>query len=147
MSVATMSGNALRARQSDVPEADGTPHLHVIDVRSEAEFAGGSLPGARNVPLERIVDHAEQLRDVAGEVVLICRTGRRAHRAALTLTDVGIAPVSVLHGGLEGYAGSASSTDDVPAELPGAMRAGWGLERQVRLVAGTVVASSIVVSI
>ncbi len=146
MTVPTMTSDTLRARTSTglVPgAADG---LQLIDVRTPGEFAAGSVPGARNLPLERIGDHTDELR-AGGETVLVCRTGRRAHQAARALVAAGISPVTVLDGGLEAYATSAPTGEDTSAGLPAAMRAGWGLERQVRLVAGSLVASSILASI
>ncbi len=143
MTFPIITSRSLRARRGSGTATD----LHVIDVRSPGEFAGGSVPGARNVPLERIADHAEGLRGAGRETVTVCRTGRRAHQAAEALRAAGVEPVMVLDGGLEAYAAEEPSASEDPSGLPAAMRAGWGLERQVRLVAGSLVASSILVSI
>lgn len=67
--------------------------------------------------------------------------------AAERLVAAGLGPVRVLAGGLEAYAAAAPSGADTSAGLPRAMRAGWGVERQVRLVAGSLVAVSIAVSV
>ncbi len=147
MPAPTMSSHTLRARQETAPERGAAEDLHVIDVRTPGEFAAGSVPGARNVPLDRIADHAEHLRGTGRETVLVCRTGRRAHQAAEALLAAGLNPITVLDGGLEAYAAATPASADEISGLPRAMRAGWGLERQVRLVAGALVASSILVSL
>jgi len=131
-------------------------HL-VLDVRSEAEFASGSLPGAHNTPLDRL---EQALADLELEldqrdVVLVCRSGARAQRAADALATSGASSLKVLDGGLEAasttqssLAGSSAASSSVPSigwSTP-ASEAGWGMERQVRLVAGSIVATSIIVS-
>lgn len=58
------------------------------------------------------------------QIVLVCRTGRRARRAGQALQAAGLATISVLNGGLEAYAVSAPSALEPPAGLPAAIRAG-----------------------
>ncbi|EOY45305.1 hypothetical protein SLI_0586 [Streptomyces lividans 1326] len=59
----------------------------VVDVRSPGEFAGGHLPGAHNVPLERLDEAAGTLAAAAarGPLLLVCASGepvRQGLRAA-----------------------------------------------------------------
>jgi len=106
--------------------------LTLIDVRTPAEFASAHIPGSYNVPLDQLPEHADQLRALSGEpVVLICRSGGRARQAETTLLQADLPRVHVLHGGLAAWEGQ---------RLPlrrGASR--WSLERQVRGVAGALV--------
>jgi len=52
----------------------------LVDVRSPEEFAREHLPGARNIPLETLVD---ELRGTEGEsFVLYCQSGLRSQRGA-----------------------------------------------------------------
>ena len=44
----------------------------VLDVRPEAEYAAGHIPGARSMPVERIEDHLETLPEDR-EIVAYCR--------------------------------------------------------------------------
>lgn len=133
-------------------------HL-VLDVRSEAEFAAGSLPGAHNTPLDRLEQALADLELELHErdVVLVCRSGARAQRAADALAASGASSLKVLDGGLEAASSAASSSassasSPSAASVPSigwstpASEAGWGIERQVRLVAGSIVATSILVS-
>jgi rhodanese-related sulfurtransferase len=68
----------------------------LVDVRSEAEFARGHLPGAVNAPLDRFERHVEEL--VAGDrpIVLYCSAGVRSSRAARALERAGAREVHEL---------------------------------------------------
>ncbi|NEC33294.1 rhodanese-like domain-containing protein, partial [Streptomyces rubrogriseus] len=52
----------------------------VVDVRSAGEFSGGHLPGAHNVPLERLDEAADALAAAAarGPLLLVCASGNRS---------------------------------------------------------------------
>jgi rhodanese-related sulfurtransferase len=60
----------------------------LVDVRSQAEFAGGSIDGALNLPLEHIQDCTEQLK--TGRFLLFCASGTRSHIATEKLKALGI---------------------------------------------------------
>ena len=69
----------------------------VIDVRQAGEYAGGHLPGARNIELGAL---ASQAASVAGRpVVTMCGHGERAATAASVLERAGHTAVAVLAGG------------------------------------------------
>ncbi|QFG24412.1 rhodanese-like domain-containing protein [Actinomadura sp. WMMB 499] len=118
----------------------GSPDApHVVDVRTPAEFESVRIPGARNVPLDLLREHAAELRDRLDErTVLVCRSGARAEQAARTLADAGLPGLRVLSGGV-----AAWQADGAPV-LTGRPR--WDLERQVRLVAGSIVLTSVLAS-
>lgn len=106
--------------------------VHLIDVRSGSEFESAHIPGSYHVPLETLAEHSDELtRHIEQPVVLICQSGGRATQACEHLADAGLPNVRVLQGGL----GSWLATG-------GEVRQGeqkWGIERQVRLVAGSLV--------
>ncbi|MFF9017004.1 rhodanese-like domain-containing protein [Streptomyces sp. NPDC014870] len=110
--------------------------LYVVDVRTPGEFASGHLPGAVNVPLDRIQDSVADLRGSAadGSLLLVCASGARSEKAAAALAAHGIA-ASSLSGGTRAWA-AAGHVLEFP---PGPVRAVWGMERQVRFTAGTLV--------
>ncbi len=54
-------------------------NVTLIDVRNEAEFEKGHVPGAINIPVHVLTNQPELVP--AGPVLLICRSGRRAERA------------------------------------------------------------------
>ncbi|HNS96967.1 MAG TPA: rhodanese-like domain-containing protein [Polyangiaceae bacterium] len=59
----------------------------LIDVRSEAEFASGHLPGAIHIPVNDL--HPERLKDKTRPVVVYCASGARSAYAAKTLRKAG----------------------------------------------------------
>ena len=69
----------------------------VIDVRQASEYAGGHLPGARNIELGALAGEAT---GASGEqVVTMCGHGERAATAASLLERAGHTEVAILPGG------------------------------------------------
>lgn len=109
----------------------------LLDVRSDAEFAGRRITGSYNFPLALLQIHGDELaRRLSGPVVLICRTGVRAEQARLLLIGSGVADAVVLAGGVRAYSAAGGRT------VYG--RTWWDLDRQVRLVAGSLVLAGII---
>lgn len=95
--VAPVTQEALLERQQRA-DAD----LVVLDVRSPAEFAAGHVPGAMNIPHDRIGEHlAEVPRDK--DVVLYCQSGRRAGIAAQVLAEQGYTRLFHLEGDIAAW--------------------------------------------
>jgi hydroxyacylglutathione hydrolase len=69
----------------------------VLDVRQAGEYAGGHLPGARNIELGALTSHAADLD--ARPIVTMCGHGERAATAASVLERAGHTAVGVLPGG------------------------------------------------
>lgn len=115
--------------------------LHVVDVRSPAEYESRHIPGSHNLPLDRLGEVVDHLADLDAPLVLVCRSGARAEQAAEHLREhLGHHGdrLVVLDGGVDAW-------DD--GRRP--VRRGaptWELERQVRLVAGSIVLGSILTS-
>jgi rhodanese-related sulfurtransferase len=106
--------------------------LVVIDVRSAAEFESMHIRGSYNVPLRLLSEHTDELAARLGSrVVLVCQSGVRAEQARQRLAKAGTDTAYVLTGGAPGF---AAADGDV---VKGKDR--WDLERQVRLVAGSLV--------
>jgi rhodanese-related sulfurtransferase len=59
--------------------------LRIIDVRTQAEFARGHLPGAENIPISQLSAEASA-RNRDGAIVVICTSGNRSLRAARHLS-------------------------------------------------------------
>jgi phage shock protein E len=67
----------------------------LVDVRSAAEFAGGHLEGAINIPHPQIVEGLAGLgADPAAPVVLYCRSGNRSGIATTSLRNAGYGNVT-----------------------------------------------------
>ncbi|OMC39945.1 sulfurtransferase [Mycobacterium sp. GA-1841] len=126
------------AELNELTRNDVGPRL--IDVRTPGEFETAHIPGAYNVPLDLLQEHRDEIaRHLDENVVLICRSGQRASTAGQTLHEAGLPNVSILDGGMTAW------LDKGFAVRRGARR--WDLERQVRLVAGSIVLSSVLGSI
>ena len=90
------------------------------------------IPGAYNVPLDLLREHRDEfLAHLDQDIVLVCRSGQRAAQAEETLRIAGLGNVHILEGGM-----TAWDAQGFPVNR-GAQR--WDLERQVRLVAGSLV--------
>jgi rhodanese-related sulfurtransferase len=112
----------------------------IIDVRTAGEFEVVHIPGAYNVPLDFLREHRDEIRShLDDQVVLVCRSGQRATQAEQALNQAGLSNVHILDGGMNAWEAHGGAVNR------GAQR--WDLERQVRLVAGSIVALSILVSI
>lgn len=86
----------------DVPHLkellDGRP-ITLLDVRTDAEVAGGVIAGARHIALQDLVTREhEMLRDVP--LVVYCQSGGRSARAAGFLANAGFGSVYNLRGGI-----------------------------------------------
>lgn len=58
--------------REELTRALETGRVAVLDVRPAEEYASGHIPGARNVPLEELMDTVNDLR-VGGPVIAYCR--------------------------------------------------------------------------
>ncbi|WP_016696460.1 rhodanese-like domain-containing protein [Rhodococcus rhodochrous] len=119
---------------------DSGKNVRIIDVRTPGEFESVHIPGAYNVPLDLLREHRDEFCAHFDEnVVLVCRSGQRAGQAEETLRGAGLFNLHILAGGMLGWESAG-----LPVNR-GAER--WDLERQVRLVAGSLVLSSVLGSI
>lgn len=119
------------------------PDLRIVDVRTPGEFAARHVPGSYNVPLPQLAEHRRELHEARSPVVLVCQSGRRASQAEEQLVAAGLDAVHILDGGIAAWeaAGLPLARPTPGTNVP------WNLERQVRLVAGGIVATSIAVSV
>ncbi len=112
----------------------------VLDVRSPGEFESAHIDGAVNIPVDRLDGHLREIVSAAGgTMMVVCQGGGRAEQAATKLRREGKQDVVLLDGGMNAWEQSGA-----PVERGEVQR--WALERQVRLVAGSIVLSSIVAS-
>ena len=78
----------------------------VIDVRTPGEFAAGSIPGARLVPVDELRDRVDELPE--GLLVVHCAVGIRGHTAVRILAQLGRDAVN-LDGGYKTWAAGRDS--------------------------------------
>lgn len=65
----------------------------LVDVRTPAEFSGGHMRNAVNIPLDVIGSASAQLGATARPVILYCRSGNRSGQAARILRAQGYTQV------------------------------------------------------
>lgn len=124
----------------DVSEAQGLiqeSNTLVLDVRSPGEFETAHIDGAINIPVDRLDPHLREIvHNAGGTMVLVCQSGGRAEQAATKLSKHGKEDLVLLQGGMNAWqqAGAPVRRGEVQR---------WALERQVRLVAGSLVFASV----
>jgi rhodanese-related sulfurtransferase len=112
----------------------------IIDVRTPGEFETTHIPGSVNVPLDVLREHRDELlRHLDEQVVLVCRSGQRATAACQALAAAGLSNPRILRGGLIEWRSIGAPV------RTGRQR--WDLERQVRLVAGSIVLAAVLASL
>jgi hydroxyacylglutathione hydrolase len=103
--VAASKGTARTIVQIDPREVAAAleqGEVAVVDVRSEAEWQSGHLPGARHIPLGYLPDRVpELLTDVP--IVVHCQTSSRSAIAASLLTRAGVQNVRNMTGGFAAW--------------------------------------------
>lgn len=118
---------------------DHPPRL--LDVRTPAEFMTAHIPGAYNVPLDLLREHRDELgAHLDDDVVLVCHSGGRSEQAEklLASTTATLPQLHVLTGGVSAWESAGAPL------VRGEQR--WELERQVRLVAGSIVLLAVLLS-
>lgn len=107
--------------------------LRLLDIRTAAEFAGGHIAGSRNIPFRVFGRHVQSVADGRpAELVVICQSGAIAPMAAGMLRGRGRRGVVFLDGGQVGWELVGGAVEPGPAP--------WSIERQARLVTGSVLA-------
>jgi rhodanese-related sulfurtransferase len=92
-----ISQQALLERQAKKDQS-----LFVLDVRTPQEYAAGHVPGAVNVPHDKIASHLAQIPKDK-DVVIYCRSGRRTGLAAAVLEANGYTKLKHLQGDMEAW--------------------------------------------
>jgi rhodanese-related sulfurtransferase len=128
----------------DAPELklalERNSRIRLLDVRLPGEFEGGHIEGSYNVPLDTLGEHGRELSGVRDPIVLVCRGGSRARQAEQVLRDSGMVRLHVLDGGMVAWQGAGYAVRRTGREK-------WALDRQVRLVAGILVLTGVVLSV
>lgn len=70
--------------------ADG---YEFIDVRTNGEFDRGTIPGARNIPVDELRDRIGEL--TSKKVLVTCQVGQRGHVATMMLRNLGFDAVNL----------------------------------------------------
>ena len=109
----------------------------LLDVRTPFEFSSARAEGAVNLPLDQLT--SDQVKSYQkSKIGLICQSGTRAKMAAEKLADSGL-ELYVIEGGTQSW---------LEQQLPSIQgKKVMGLERQVRIAAGSLVLAGVVLSL
>ncbi|MEQ8633746.1 rhodanese-like domain-containing protein [Gimesia maris] len=123
----TIKPDVLAKKQQD-------KEVHLIDVRTPAEFREVHASIAVNIPLDQLT--AEQIKDRvngngADPVYLICQSGNRSSKACQKLIDAGFVNVISVEGGTKAWEAEGLPVNRGKKTI--------SLERQVRIAAGFLV--------
>ncbi len=123
-----------------VLQSDHTAQL--LDVRTPSEHAQIHVPGVHLVPLQRL-DGSELAASTgflkAKPVYILCQSGGRAKQAAAKLEQSGFEKCCVVEGGTSAWAAAGLPVNRGSSQV-------ISLERQVRIAAGLLVFSGVVLS-
>lgn len=120
--VAPASGHAAAPSAAATPAPPSSPPLVgpealvgavILDVREQHEVDAGMIAGSLHMPLAAVLAEPQALTGL-GRVVVVCKIGVRARRAAEALRALGV-EASVLSGGLDAWPETLADPERVPA--------------------------------
>ena len=82
----------------------------LIDVRSPGEFGRGSIPGARNIPVDEIRGRISEL--TKKNILVNCQVGQRGHTATMLLKELGFNAIN-LDGGYLTWSNSPIANKEI----------------------------------
>jgi len=113
--------------------------VKLLDVRSAMEYNEVHIKDSINIPIDMLGGKISELVQSGNTYIVLCRTGNRSPMAADMLVQSGLPSVKVMNGGITGW-----QKEKLPVEKG---QGGISLERQVRIIAGSLVLSGILLSI
>jgi len=88
----------------------------IFDVRTPEEYEAGHIPGAINIPHDRLADRIGEFAPYQDmEVVVYCRSGKRAGIAETALAAAGFRNVKDLEGHMQQWEADGYPMDQVSA--------------------------------
>ena len=87
----TADGAYQQITQEDAKEMMDTQEVIILDVREQAEYDSGHIPGAVLLPVGTIDETtaAEVIPETDSTVLVYCRSGNRSKTASSTLAELG----------------------------------------------------------
>lgn len=127
-----------RITAEELADLLATRPVALLDVRTAAEYESAHIPGSIRVSLDELREEVDTVAALLPDhAVIVCRSGGRAEQACRALASSGRDDLRILDGGIQAWEQAGRSV--------ARGRARWALERQVRLVAGTLVSAGVVV--
>lgn len=91
---------------NDIDELIGK--INIIDIRETYEFKGGSIRGAKNIPMKTLLSDPSKYLNKEKTYYILCQSGARSGMACRTLAKLGFDVINV-SGGLGSYVGANKS--------------------------------------
>ncbi len=82
----------------------------VIDVRTDDEVKAAHIPGSRHIVLDQILSRVEEVCETPAPRLMLCAHGIRAENARQALSSMGVRGLTVIEGGIVGYAEAGGET-------------------------------------
>lgn len=101
-----MSGLLETAQWNQINEFEDRG-FQLVDVRTASEYAAGSIPGAKSMPVDEIRNRVAELTNK--DVLVNCQVGQRGHTATMLLKELGFNAVN-LDGGYLTWRNSPAAT-------------------------------------
>lgn len=102
----------------------------ILDIRSQAEYTAGHIPGAMLLPAKYI--DADTAKAFAGRPVLFyCSSGVRSEAASATIKNAGFDKAALLSGGLNAWRKAG-----LPVQVDAANAHPIDIQRQVQITVG-----------
>ncbi len=114
------------------------PQAKILDVRAAAEISQLHIEHSFNVPIDQISARMAEISGTRNNFLVLCHSGNRAAMAADMLMQAGIHNVKVIQGGIAQW-----QKDKLPVTKG---TGGISLERQVRMIAGSLVLIGIILA-
>lgn len=127
----------ISAKQAQL-EASKDSKVKLLDVRSPSEFAEIHIKDSINIPVNMLAAKLNELNQADQAYIVFCHTGSRSMMAADMLLQSGMASVKVMQGGMISW-----QKQRLPV-VKGAVTV--SLERQVRIAAGILMLSGIILA-
>lgn len=84
-----MTGKQISVEELHALIEQGMPNSIIVDVRTPDEFKKGAIMGAKNFPVDTIVNHIDELRPYQ-KIYLYCLSGSRSQLALAQLEAAGL---------------------------------------------------------
>jgi rhodanese-related sulfurtransferase len=108
--LALVSGSRTEVTADTAAEALASGEAILIDVREQAEWDAGRIPGSRLIPMSQIQDRAGEV-PMDQPVILYCRSGNRSGQVQQFLQERGYTQVYSMQGGIQAW-----EAEDRPVE-------------------------------
>jgi rhodanese-related sulfurtransferase len=83
-----------------------------VDTRPPADWAGGHVPGAQNLPLISIRGRYREIPEGV-DVIFVCQDGTKSPQAAEQAKGLGVEKVFVLDGGVNAWVAAGNGLETI----------------------------------